>query len=73
MTPRIAFNHDVQGVTPGPGGNFIEGRMQATAGVNFTYQATWNVGLAYTNFFGAGSNNLLGDRDFVSASVSYSF
>jgi len=73
MIPRLAFNHDVQGVTPGPGGNFIEGRKQATLGVNFTYQATWNVGFAYTNFFGAGSNNLVGDRDFISASVSYSF
>lgn len=73
MTPRFAFNHDVQGVTPGPGGNFIKGRKQATLGVSFDYQARWNVGFAYTNFFGAGSNNLLGDRDFVSASVSYSF
>jgi hypothetical protein len=73
MTPRVAFNHDVQGVTPGPGGNFIAGRKQATLGVNFDYQAQWNVGFAYTNFFGAGSNNLLRDRDFVSASISYSF
>ncbi len=73
MTPRLAFNHDVQGVTPGPGGNFVGGRKQATLGVNFDYQSTWGVGLAYTNFFGAGANNLLGDRDFISASVSYSF
>jgi len=73
MTPRIAFNHDVQGVTPGPGGPFIEGRKQATLGVNFDYLSTWRFGFAYTNFFGAGANNLLGDRDFVSASISYSF
>ncbi|MEN1728542.1 MAG: DUF1302 domain-containing protein [Pseudomonadota bacterium] len=73
MTPRIAFNHDVQGVSPGPGGNFIEGRKQLTLGVNFDYLSTWRVGFGYTNFFGAGINNLLSDRDFVSASVSYSF
>jgi len=73
LTPRLAFNHDVQGVTPGPGGNFIEGRKQLTFGLTFGYQSTWNIGLAYTNFFGAGINNLLSDRDFVSASVSYSF
>ncbi len=73
MTPRFAFNHDVQGVTPGPGGNFIEGRKQATLGVDFTYLNRWRYGFAYTNFFGAGINNLLNDRDFVSASVSYSF
>jgi hypothetical protein len=73
MTPRLAFNHDVQGVSPGPGGNFIEGRKQLTLGVNFGLLSTWQVGFAYTNFFGAGINNLLSDRDFVSASVSYSF
>ncbi len=73
MTPRLAFNHDVQGVTPGPGGNFIKGRKQLTAGVAFDYQARWRVDFGYTTFFGAGANNLLGDRDFVSGSVSYSF
>jgi hypothetical protein len=73
MTPRFAFNHDVQGVTPGPGGNFIKGRKQATVGLGFDYQAQWRVDFGYTTFFGAGSNNLLGDRDFVSGSVSYSF
>ncbi|MGY6555530.1 MAG: DUF1302 domain-containing protein [Wenzhouxiangella sp.] len=73
MTPRFAFNHDVNGVSPGPGGNFIAGRKQATVGLQFDYQAQWRLDFAYTNFFGAGINNLLGDRDFVSASVSYSF
>lgn len=73
MTPRVAFNHDVNGVTPGPGGNFIEGRKQVTLGLSFDYQSKWQAGVSYTDFFGGGSNNLLGDRDFVSASVSYSF
>ncbi len=73
MTPRLAFNHDVQGISPGPGGNFIAGRKQATIGAQFNYLAQWRLDFAYTNFFGAGINNLLGDRDFVSASVSYSF
>lgn len=73
MTPRLAFNHDVNGVAPGPGGNFIEGRKQLTLGLTFSYQSRWQAGIDYTNFFGAGKNNLLGDRDFVSASLSYSF
>ena len=73
MTPRFAFNHDVNGVSPGPGGNFIAGRKQVTLGLAFDYQAQWRLDFAYTNFFGAGNNNLLGDRDFVSASISYSF
>jgi len=73
MTPRLAFNHDVNGVAPGPGGNFIEGRKQITVGLGFSYLSTWQATLSYTDFFGAGINNLLGDRDFISASVSYSF
>ncbi len=73
LTPRLAFNHDVNGVSPGPGGNFIAGRKQATLGMQWDYQAQWRLDFAYTNFFGAGINNLLGDRDFVSASISYSF
>jgi hypothetical protein len=24
VSPRVAFNHDVNGITPGPGGNFLE-------------------------------------------------
>lgn len=73
VSPRLAFNHDVQGVSPGPGGPFVEDRMQATLGVNFSYLANLQVGFSYTNFFGAGINNLLSDRDFVSATVNYSF
>lgn len=73
MTPRLAFNHDVQGVTPGPGGNFIEGRKQVTLGANFNYLSRWQAGISYTSFFGAGNNNLLSDRDFIAASLSYSF
>jgi hypothetical protein len=33
LSPRIAFNHDVNGITPGPGGNFLEGRKSVTVGV----------------------------------------
>lgn len=72
-TPRLAFNHDVTGVTPGPGGNFIEDRKSLTLGLGFNYLSRWRVDLAYTNFFGGGINNLIKDRDFVAGSVSYSF
>ena len=30
VSPRVAFNHDVNGTTPGPGGNFIDGREEIT-------------------------------------------
>jgi hypothetical protein len=73
FTPRLAFNHDVTGTSPGPGGNYVEGRKSLTIGANFNRLSRWQVSLGYTNFFGGGDNNLLFDRDFVSASVSYSF
>ena len=73
MTPRLAFNHDVTGTSPGPGGNFIEGRKSLSLGLGFSYLNNWRVDFGYTNFFGAGINNLVGDRDFVSGSISYSF
>ncbi|MFU8877030.1 MAG: DUF1302 family protein [Wenzhouxiangellaceae bacterium] len=73
MTLPVAFNHDVTGTSPGPGGNFIEGRKSVTLGLGFDYQAQWRLNFSYTNFFGAGTNNLLRDRDFVSGVLSYSF
>lgn len=73
LQPRIAFNHDVTGVSPGPGGNFVEDRKSLTLGASFSRLNRWRVDLGYTSFFGGGNKNLLLDRDFVSAAISYSF
>jgi len=73
LSPRIAFNHDVNGITPGPGGNFIEGRKSVTLGAEANYLNKLAFDLSYTNFFGAGNLNLISDRDFVAFSVKYSF
>lgn len=73
VSPRVAFNHDVNGITPGPGGNFIEGRRSTTLGVEANYLNQWAADLSYTRFFGAGNLNLVRDRDFLSFTVRYSF
>lgn len=73
LSPRIAFNHDVNGTTPGPGGNFIEDRKAITVAITADYLSRFSGTLSYTNFFGAKDFNLIHDRDFVSASVSYAF
>lgn len=73
LSPRIAWQHDVNGNSPGPGGNFIEGRKAVTVGLGANYQNRWGADLSYTNFFGAGRHNLINDRDIVAASVKYSF
>jgi hypothetical protein len=72
VTPRLGFQHDVNGNTPGmlP---FIEDRKAITLGVDVDYLNTWGLDLSYAAFFGAGRSNLSRDRDFVSLSLSYSF
>ena len=73
FSPRFVWAHDVSGTTPGPGGNFVDGRRGATFGVLGSYQAKFEVDVSYTVFDGAGRYNELTDRDFFSATVKYSF
>jgi hypothetical protein len=73
FSPRFVWSHDVDGTTPGPGGNFVEGRYGATYGVLASYQSQLEFDVSYTTFGGAGRYNELGDRDFLSATIKYSF
>jgi hypothetical protein len=88
VNPRVAFAHDVHGVSP----TFNQGVKAATLGVGFVYRQNWQADLSYTTFWGgrtyagtdpratlaqpltyATSANPLKDRDFISVSISYSF
>jgi Protein of unknown function (DUF1302) len=73
VSPLLVFSHDVGGNTPFPMGNFVHGRKSITVGAEFTFQNAWAVDLRYVNFFGAGRYNLLGDRDYISCNLKYSF
>jgi len=73
LMPRFGWRHDVSGVTPGPGGNFLEGRKAITVGIAAQYQNSWEFDLSYTNFSGASRYNLTNDRDFAAAVIKYSF
>jgi len=73
VSPRVAFNHDVNGTSPGPGGNFIEDRKSITLGLEANYLNKWDLDLSYTNYFGGGQFNLLSDRDFIAFVAKYSF
>jgi len=73
ISPRFAFSQDISGITPGPGGNFVEGRRAITVGLGADYQNTWAADFSYTSFQGAGRHNLLNDRDFAAFNVNYSF
>jgi hypothetical protein len=73
FNPALAYTHDVRGNTPLPLGNFVEGRRSINLVAEFTWQNAWSLELRYVNFFGAGRYNLLGDRDYVSTTLKYSF
>ncbi len=73
ILPRFNWQHDVSGTTPGPGGNFVEGRYGLTLGVEANLQAKWAVDMSWTKFGGAGRFNDLNDRDYVAATLKYSF
>lgn len=73
LSPRVAFNHDVSGITPGPGGNFLEGRKSLTLGLEANYLNQWVFDLSYTQFSGAEQYNQIHDRDFAAFTVKYSF
>ena len=71
LFPYLQFQHDVNGNSPSPSGPFVEGRTALTLGVRADYLNRWQAGLGYTRY--AGRGNEVSDRDFVSASVKYSF
>ncbi|MDB6092220.1 MAG: hypothetical protein JWN85_5004 [Gammaproteobacteria bacterium] len=73
ILPNFSWQHDVNGTSPGPGGNFVQGRHGLTLGIGANLQSTWGVDVSWAQFGGAGQYNLLNDRDFVEASVKYSF
>ena len=73
IAPRVSFQHDVKGTSPGPGGPFIEDRYALTLGLGASYLNRWHFDVSFTMFDGAGRHNQSNDRDFVSATVKYLF
>ena len=71
LSPYMQLQHDLSGSSPGPSGPFVEGRKVLTLGVGVSYLERWRGNLGYTMH--TGGNNQLSDRDFIAASVSYSF
>ncbi|MEH6579766.1 MAG: DUF1302 family protein [Amphritea sp.] len=80
----IGFVANVDGTAADQMVTFDEKTYSWYTGVSGTYGDNWNFSAKYTNFFGDGNDELtgphkqgptasLGDRDFVSLNVSYSF
>ena len=71
LYPYAQWRHDVSGNSPAPSGPFAEGRTSLTLGVRADYLSTWEANVDFTTYGGLGND--LYDRDFVSASIKYSF
>ena len=71
LFPYLRFGHDVGGNSPTPSGPFVEGRTALTLGLRADYLSRWQADLGYTRF--AGRRNKLRDRDFITATVKFSF
>lgn len=73
VLPQAAFFHDVNGTSPLPSGEFVQGRKQAFAGVSVNYQNSWSGTLRYQWYFGGGVSNSLTDRDNIQLALTYDF
>ncbi len=73
LIPHITWSQSVSGVSPGPGGAFLGGRYAYTVGVTASTRQRWELDVSYSNYGGDGQYNLLRDRDFIAASVKFSF
>jgi hypothetical protein len=71
MKPTLLAFWDVNGIAPAPQQNFVEGNRWLVPGLFFEYGADWSGSIIYQYF--AGKYSMLGDRDNVSASITYAF
>lgn len=75
LSPRFAFSHGVRGVSP----TWNQGVRSLNLGLSATWRDQWRADIGYTAYFGGRvfndsvNTNGLKDRDFISASLSYSF
>lgn len=68
-----ALFHDVKGVGPGLGQNFVGGRKQILSGVRFDYLSKYFGEMRYTWFTGGGVRDAQRDRDNLMIYGGYQF
>jgi hypothetical protein len=72
LTPTLAWSHDFEGNSH-QAGSYVEGTKAYTVSVSAEYQNTFEAEIGYTDFFGAGNDNGLRDRDVIGVNAKYSF
>ncbi|RJF96435.1 DUF1302 family protein [Oleomonas cavernae] len=73
LRPTLIWSQDVGGTSPGPGGNFVEGRKQADLMLETRYKDALSFTVGYTWFTGGGRYNLMRDRDYLQFFARYQF
>lgn len=73
LLPTLLWQHDLQGTSPFPMQNFMEGRMSAWLLLDLELSRQARVQLGYNAYFGADDRNLLVDRDSASLAVVLEF
>ena len=71
--PSVSWGQDVSGNSPAPLSNYLEGRKTLSLAADFVFQNRWTLNMQYVNYSGAGTQNLLNDRDFFSTTIKVSF
>ena len=71
LEPFVAFTHDVSGITPGPGGAFLEKQKSVSVGLSVNYTNTITANFTYVSFFDGKPLNANVDRDFFSFNIRY--
>ena len=72
LTPVLSFSHDVEGVAPAPGGNFIEDQQVIGLALNAEYANMYTASIGYTMYQGGLTNSLV-DRDNASITLGVQF
>jgi len=73
MKPTVILSQDVGGISPEPEGAFVKGRKQVNWTMDFRYEQNLSTSFGYTWFWGGGAYDVLAERDFAQASVTYLF
>jgi hypothetical protein len=73
IQPLFIFQHDVYNNSPGPGANFVEGRIQLNSLFEIRYEKSTSLTITYNMYTRGGANNQIRDRDNIGFFLRYQF
>ena len=73
LSPSVVWAHDFSGYGPSSLGGFVEGRQSLNLGLTFRKGSSLSAGLNYVAQMGDITANTNGDKDYLSANLSYAF